>query len=175
MDERLSTYLESEAFKFQLNEFFEMFNHKGYCGEANLPFHSEVVERFQNTDWKANLNKRLLPDMLALFFDRGHYKNNRQLFAVIFGYANNLTPKQMLRISDRRSANRSWKILDYFLCHRDRESYKVKDLVPCSTLTYTVVKGDATYKAVLKKSDTLTDSDCLYIEASGAGVFLKIK
>ncbi len=164
MDERLVTYLESEAFKFQLEEFFETFNHKGICGKTRLAFQSEVVEEFNHIDWKANLEKRVLDDMLELYFEKRHYKSDRQLFAVILGYAYNLTPSQMIRIGNRKASARAWKVLNYFLCHRAEPSYELKNLLKCSDLTYYIYKDGKKYDACFKKYN---GGDYLYVNETG--------
>lgn len=170
MDERLVTYLESEAFKFQLEEFFETFNHKGFCGETRLAFQSEVAEEFRTIDWKANLEKRLIDNMLKLYFEKRHYKSDRQLFAVILGYAFNLTTSQMIRISNRRASLRAWKVLNYFLCHRAEQSYELKNLLKPVDLTYYIYKDGKKYVAHHR---TYNGIDYLY--ANETGLLFEIK
>lgn len=167
MDKRLVTYLESEAFKFQLEEFFEVFNHKGFCGDKGFAFQSEVVEEFNCIDWKANLEKRLLDDMLKLYFEKRHFKSDRQLFAVILGYAFNLTYNQMLRIGNRKSSMRSWKVLNYFLCHRTEQSYEVKNLLNCNNITYYVYMNGKKFAAKYEKGCVFSNCDYLRLNEKG--------
>lgn len=127
MDSRIATYITSEAFKFFVMEFFEMFNHT-VATKDGLLFHSDVYHNFCNSNWVYPLTERLQSDIQTLYFEKRFFKNERQLFAVIFAYMNNLTYKQIMRISDRRSARLSIKILNYFLLNRKQEDFKVSDL-----------------------------------------------
>lgn len=132
----LRYYLSSEIYYDNLKQLFlDIYNFCGECSESALPylygkevnryrFYTETymnTERIPSEEVEYKILTRMTDDKIQFYFTR--IQDEKQLFAVIFGYANDLSDKQISQISDLRHRRQCWDILFFFLLNRDAQKY----------------------------------------------------
>ena len=132
----LRYYLSSEIYYDNLKQlFWDIYNFRGECSESALPylygkevnryrFYTETyinTERIPSEEVECKILTRMTDDKIQFYFTR--IQDEKQLFAVIFGYANDLSDKQISQVSDLRHRRQCWDILFFFLLNRDAQKY----------------------------------------------------
>ena len=141
-----------------------MYNHCGECTEkaqtyllgkpANrYPFYSVVCYKVYKSEQRATdgVFLRLSDDRIQSYFAK--IRDESQLFATIFGYANCLRDEQIAHISAPESEKFCWNILDYFL--RNSDSAQDKANAPMSPIAC-IVEIDGKEEPAVQLENTLT-------------------
>lgn len=132
----LRYYLSSEIYYDSLKQLFlDTYNFNGECSESALRslygkevnryrFYTETymsTERTTSEEVERKILTRMTDDIIQFYFTR--IQDEKQLFAVIFSYANDLSDKQISQISDLQHRRHCWDFLYFFLLNRDAQKY----------------------------------------------------
>lgn len=132
----LRYYLSSEIYYDNYKQlFWDIYNFRGECSESALPylygkevnryrFFTETyinTERILSRETECKVLTRMTDDEIQFYFTK--IQDEKQLFAVIFGYENDLTDDQISQISDLRHRRQCWDILYFFLLNGETQKY----------------------------------------------------
>lgn len=149
----LRYYLSSEIYYGSFRQlFWDTYNFSGECSESAIPylygkevkrykFYTETymnTERTTSEEVERKILTRMTDDKIQFYFTA--IQDEKQLFAVIFGYANDLSDKQISQISNLRHRRQCWDFLYFFLLNRDVQKYS-PDAPLCSISCFVLING----------------------------------
>ena len=159
----LRYYIESDEYIAEKEYFLWAYNYTGSCADPTLPyeeftglytdkkiptpylFESEISLRNKSlTDIELGefryISERVSERNLERYFTNylKHPLFNGYLFAIFFGYANDLSDKQISQIADLRHRKTCQQILDFFLLNPTQQIYCVNQVSPPLKCTVSV-------------------------------------